>query len=78
LKKIVCFCQCVCNVLLVCFSFSAHSAALTCVGFSVKMNFLTTGSIDTELKLWNGTGGHIHTFRSHSKAITRLVSIHGL
>ncbi|XP_077972038.1 uncharacterized protein LOC120338981 isoform X1 [Styela clava] len=51
----------------------AHSAALTCIGFSSTHRTLLTGSVDCEVKVWGASGGHVCTLRGHSRPVTSIL-----
>nr|KAG5708463.1 hypothetical protein BaRGS_026190 [Batillaria attramentaria] len=47
--------------------------SITGCRYSVAGKVLVTSSIDTEVKVWSLTGGLVHTFRGHSRAVTNLL-----
>ncbi|KAK7499549.1 hypothetical protein BaRGS_00009201 [Batillaria attramentaria] len=51
----------------------AHTMSITGCRYSVAGKVLVTSSIDTEVKVWSLTGGLVHTFRGHSRAVTNLL-----
>ncbi|KAJ8047090.1 Transcriptional repressor tup11 [Holothuria leucospilota] len=51
----------------------AHKSQITGCKYSPLSRMLVTGSFDTEVKVWSMTGGLVHTFRGHSRAVTNVV-----
>ncbi|XP_071815858.1 uncharacterized protein [Apostichopus japonicus] len=50
----------------------AHNSQITGCKYSPQSKVLVTGSFDTEVKVWSMTGGLVHTFRGHSRAVTNV------
>ncbi|XP_025106269.1 uncharacterized protein LOC112571485 isoform X6 [Pomacea canaliculata] len=51
----------------------AHTMSITGCRFSISAKVLVTSSLDSEVKVWSLTGGLVHTFRGHSRAVTNLL-----
>ncbi|XP_076448164.1 uncharacterized protein LOC143284909 isoform X2 [Babylonia areolata] len=51
----------------------AHTLSITGCRYSIAAKVLVTSSLDTEVKVWSLTGGLVHTFRGHSRAVTNLL-----
>ncbi|XP_074644622.1 uncharacterized protein LOC141901337 [Tubulanus polymorphus] len=51
----------------------AHQMSITGCAYSHYARLLVTSSADADVKVWSINGGHIHTFRGHSRAVTNLV-----
>ncbi|XP_064632315.1 uncharacterized protein LOC135490771 isoform X2 [Lineus longissimus] len=51
----------------------AHNLSITGCCYSMAAKLLVTSSMDSEVKVWGIPGGHVHTFRGHSRAVTNLV-----
>ncbi|CAH1782794.1 unnamed protein product [Owenia fusiformis] len=52
---------------------NAHAMSITGCRYSLHCRLLVTSSVDTEVKVWSISGGHIHTFRGHARAISNLI-----
>nr|CAB3263142.1 uncharacterized protein LOC104265604 [Phallusia mammillata] len=52
---------------------NAHGSALTSIAYWLKGKMLVTGGMDAEVKVWSSLGGHICTFRGHSRPVTSIV-----
>ena len=50
-----------------------HKMSITAVVYSAKAKLVLTGSLDSKIKVWSLQGVLVHTFSSHSKAITKLI-----
>ncbi|KAK3608331.1 hypothetical protein CHS0354_030785 [Potamilus streckersoni] len=51
----------------------AHTMSITGCCYSPTAKFLVTSSVDSEVKVWSLTGGQVHTFRGHSRAVTSMI-----
>ncbi|XP_033113818.1 uncharacterized protein LOC117114300 isoform X2 [Anneissia japonica] len=51
----------------------AHQSQITGCKYSPQAKLLVTCSADTNVKVWSMTGGHVHTFRGHSRAVTNIL-----
>ncbi|ESO89998.1 hypothetical protein LOTGIDRAFT_164698 [Lottia gigantea] len=51
----------------------AHKQTITGCRYSQSAKVLVTSSIDCFVKVWSMTGGLVHTFRGHARAVTNLM-----
>ncbi|XP_022105005.1 uncharacterized protein LOC110986955 isoform X2 [Acanthaster planci] len=51
----------------------AHKSQINGCKYSPLARALITCSNDCDVKVWSMTGGHIHTFRGHSRSVTGVV-----
>lgn len=52
----------------------AHTSGLICSTYSTSNRVIITGSLDTEVKVWSAFGGHLFSFRGHSRSIIKYVT----
>lgn len=52
---------------------NCHQFTITACLYSPISKVVLTGSEDSTIKIWSLSGGHIDTFRGHTRAITHLV-----
>ena len=52
------------------FQESAHASWVTCVAYSPNGSFIVTGGSDDKVKVWNSTGGLVHTCSGHTGDVT--------